>query len=87
MEAIQDDINARIRSTIVSALARKISPDEITGEDLVSELGMTSVDALEVLIRIEGEFGIVIDDSDLSQQLVSSLEHLSDYVREKLSTQ
>ncbi len=79
-----DDIDMRLRQVIKSTLKLGIDPQAIKGEALQEELGMTSVDALEVLIRIEGEFGIHFEDEDLSQTLVSSLGNLREYVTRKL---
>lgn len=79
-----NDIDMRLRQVITSTLKLGMDPQAIKGESLVEELGMTSVDALEVLIRIEGEFGIHFEDEDLSQSLVSSLGNLREYVTRKM---
>jgi len=78
------EIHNRLRTTIADALNRGISPSDIVGVNMIEELGMTSVDALEVLIHVESEFNIMIDDSDLSQELVTSLDNLADYVNRKM---
>lgn len=79
------EMKNRLRVTIVKALGRDIEPTSIKGEDMIHELGITSIDALEILIWIENEYGIHIDDGDLSQALVSSLDALESYVTGKLS--
>lgn len=79
------DIQTRLRTTIANALNRGISADTIVGVNMVEELGMTSVDALEVLIHVENEFNIMIDDSDLSQELVTSLDKLASYIDRKMA--
>ena len=62
-------------------------PEEIGGSDLIAELGITSIDALEILINVEIEFGIEVDDEDLSAALVSSLGNLGTYVERRLSAE
>ena len=79
------DIQTRLRTTIANALNRGISADAIVGVNMVEELGMTSIDALEVLIHVESEFNIMIDDSDLSQELVTSLDNLATYIDRKMA--
>ncbi|PCI41253.1 MAG: hypothetical protein COB46_04445 [Rhodospirillaceae bacterium] len=74
----------RLKTVIAKSLNRNIVAEGIKGENMVDELGMTSVDALEVLIHVEHEFGIFIDDADLSQALVASLDRLAKYVDEKM---
>lgn len=80
-----DSINNRLRTVIARALGRNIDPSSIVGEHLIEELGITSVDALEILIHVENEFEIHIDDGDLSQALVSSLANLEAYIEPRLS--
>lgn len=70
----------RLRAVIVRALDLKIEPPALVGQDLITELGITSVDALEILIWVENEFGVHIDDNDLSRELVSSITRLEDYI-------
>lgn len=80
---MSDDLDTRLRTIIASTLDRNIDPEKVTGNNLIDDLGISSVDALEVLIRIESAFGIMIADEDLSQDLVNSFDKLSAYVRGK----
>jgi acyl carrier protein len=79
------DIEQRLRDIIVRALRLSKRSDEIDGADLVTEVGVTSIDALEVLINVEMEFGIEIADEDLNLRLVSSLPNLTSYVAERVA--
>jgi acyl carrier protein len=81
-----NDVRARLQKTIAQALVdRNISPDSIVGTDLGSELSLTSVDALEILIWTETEFDIEIPDEDLSGELLVSLDSLEAYVEGHLA--
>ena len=82
-----DQIDIRLRTTIIKALQSNIPPEKIKGENMIEELSISSVDSLEILVWVENEFGIMIDDSDLSQDLIMSLERLKAYIKEKLSKQ
>lgn len=76
-----DEVEARLRRGLVESLALPLSPDEVPRHGLLRELGLDSVASLEYLIWVEGEFGIQIDDDDLSVDLVDDLTVLADYVR------
>ncbi len=81
---MSDDLDTRLRTIIASTLNRNIDPAKVTGNALIDDLGISSVDALEILIRVESEFGIMIEDGDLSQDLVNSFDALARYVRGKM---
>lgn len=83
-EELADDISRRLRNVIVGALHIEKRPDDLDGKDLITELGLTSIDALEILVSVEIEFGIEVADEDLNQALIASLERLEAYVSEKL---
>ncbi|WP_020405403.1 acyl carrier protein [Hahella ganghwensis] len=79
-------ISEKLCSVISNVTNKQINLTELADKNLNSELGLTSVDALELLIRIEGEFGITIDDSDLSLELLSDFQTLEKYVSSKLNS-
>jgi len=79
------DITARLITVLSSAIDRPLTLDEVKDANLIETLGLSSVDALEVLIRIEGEFGIQIHDEDLSIDLVSSFGALERYVQGRIA--
>jgi len=78
------EIERRLREIVVRALRLSKRADEIQGVDLIAEMGVTSIDALEILINVEMEFGIEVADSDLSQRLVASIPELAIYVEQRL---
>ncbi len=79
-----NEIKDRLRQIFVEALRLHRDPESIPNQDLSSELGLDSINSLEVLIWVENEFGIQIDDDDLSVALVDSLDILAAYVEKKL---
>lgn len=52
--------------------------------NLVQEVGMSSLDAICVLVAVEEEFSIEIDDNDLSADLVLTLSNLADYIIDRI---
>ncbi|CAK2440223.1 Carrier domain-containing protein [Vibrio crassostreae] len=77
-------ISTRLYEVISNATGRDVDQEKLQSNNMIDELGLTSVDSLEVLIRIEGEFDIMIDDSDLSMDLLGDFNKLEEYVSGKL---
>ncbi|MFF8960028.1 acyl carrier protein [Streptomyces sp. NPDC014894] len=75
----------RLRKVVVEALRLDREPSAVPDEGLRQALDIDSVAGLELLIWVENEFGIQIDDEDLSVLLVDSLNVLGDYVEERLA--
>ena len=79
-----NEIKDKLRHIIVQSLRLHRTPESIPDNNLTSELGLDSINSLEVLIWVENEFGIQIDDEDLSVALINSLNVLAAYVENKL---
>ena len=77
------DTSERIIKVLSAVVKRPLVLDQLQDKNLVEVLPLNSIDALEVLIRVEGEFGIQIDDDDLSVDLVSSLPKLKEYIESR----
>ncbi|NLM09204.1 MAG: hypothetical protein GX213_00135 [Clostridiaceae bacterium] len=56
---------------------------DIEGNDMITELGIKSVDVLEILVWIENTFQIQIADEDLNVDLLRSVDELAEYVMGK----
>ena len=55
---------------------------ELFGDD---GLGLDSVDALELVVMVEREYGIVVDESDDRKTTFASVSTLADYIISKKS--
>ncbi len=78
----------RIRAIIMTQLQRGESHAEEIGIDtpiLGMGLGLDSLEALALTAEIEAEFGILIDDDELSPDLFESIRTLAGLVKSKLS--
>lgn len=78
------DIRDKVCELIVKVMKLDIEPASLKPDDLIHDYGISSVDALEILIGIEAQFNITIDDNDLSQQLVATIDNLVNYVTERM---
>ncbi|HEY3903861.1 MAG TPA: phosphopantetheine-binding protein [Streptosporangiaceae bacterium] len=74
---------SRLRKVMVDALDLGVDPETIPDKDLVSTLGLDSINTIEYLIWVEGEFNIEIADEDLSIDLIDDLDKLASYVEDR----
>ncbi|UXH76101.1 acyl carrier protein [Roseateles amylovorans] len=72
--------STRLLKVLSAAARRDLTLEQVQDVNLVETLPLSSIDALEVLIHIEGEFGVQIHDEDLSLDLVSSFAKLVAYI-------
>jgi acyl carrier protein len=80
------DVKDRIRHLIVETLRLEhVKPEEIGDHTpLFGEgLGLDSIDALELVVALEKEFGIRIEDQDVGIKAFQNLASLSAFVTEK----
>jgi len=76
-------IRSRIKELIVQSLNLEgMSPDSIGDEDrLFGEgLGLDSVDALELVVAFEKEFGISIQSHEIERSVFASVTALAEFV-------
>jgi len=45
------------------------------------ELGIDSIDVLEMVVMVEKDYGIIINSQEVGEKVFSSLSALSDYIR------
>ncbi|WP_458009855.1 acyl carrier protein [Jutongia sp. SJQ-6] len=74
------EVCEELKEIIIDSLELTKAKEEIDGSDLMNELNINSIDALEILVRIENTYDIIIPDEDLSAKLFESLEGLANYV-------
>jgi len=81
-----DPLTAKLKQLIVETLRLEdISPADIPdNEPLVGGgLSLDSIDALELVVRLEKEFGIKIASSEEAKKALASVADLTAYVRER----
>lgn len=77
-----EDVERTLKVLVASHLNLDIDPQQIDAheEHFLTARGFNSIDALELLITVEKEFGIQIDDEDLDASLLRTLNVLSQYI-------
>jgi acyl carrier protein len=81
------ELRERIKRLIVDRLKLEIDPATIAdAQPLFGEgLGLDSIDALELVLGIEQEFGVKIEDQEVGSQALSSVDSLAEFVLAKKS--
>lgn len=83
-----DDLIPRVKNLIITSLRLKnIRPEDIKDNaPLFGEgLGLDSIDALELVVALEKEFGIKIPDEDVGKDAFASVSALADYIKKSKS--
>ncbi len=85
-----DNIKDKIKKMLVSRLKLKLSPDEIKDDTQLfaqegqeKGLGLDSFDALELVVGLQKEFGIVITDKAIAEKVLISINTIADFIKEK----
>lgn len=82
---VPDEILLQIKQMIINALRIEgMIPDEIDSDaPLFGEgLGLDSIDALQLVVAMEKEFGIVVPDAATGTTVFASVRAMADYITE-----
>ena len=81
-----DPLNARLKHLIVETLRLEdIRPEEIKDDEplIGTGLALDSIDALELVVKLEKEFGIKIGSAEESKQALASVASLATFIRKR----
>lgn len=82
--ALSDPLITRLKHLIVTTLKLEdVDPAQMADDEplIGSGLNLDSIDALELVVTLEKEFGIKISSSEESRQALASIAHLAEYIR------
>lgn len=80
-----DSIRSTLKNLIIQGLNLDGMTPDMIGDDqpiFGEELGLDSVDALELMVMIEKEFGVTIEGREIDPETFSSVSTLADFVEE-----
>ncbi len=82
-----DPLCTRLKHIIVQTLRLEdITPEQIKDDEplIGSGLALDSIDALELVVQLEKEFGIKISSSEESKQALASVSSLAAFIRSRV---
>lgn len=82
---MRDELIEKVKRMIIDSLRIEgMSPDEIeTDAPLFGEgLGLDSIDALQLVVAMEKEFGVVVADAATGTTVFASLRSMAGYIAE-----
>jgi acyl carrier protein len=83
-EVSRHDVANRLAKILCDVLRLQLSPQDLSDDTSLYELGLESLKVVELLSTIEKVFGIVVDVEDLSAELFVRLGNVTDFVVRKL---
>ena len=84
----QGDLRTRVKELIVRQLKLEIDPTTIQNDtplfgDAEGGLGLDSIDALELVLGVEKEFGIKVQDEEVGVAAFASVDALCSFIQSK----
>ena len=79
-----DPLKAKLKQLIVTTLKLEdVKPEDLADDEplIGSGLNLDSIDALELVVTLEKEYGIKISSSEESRQALASIAHLAEFIR------
>ena len=77
------DFIAQLKEKIIKTLdLEDITPDDIGDDDRLigGDLGLDSIDALELVMMVESDYSVKIDNKELGEKVFSSVRSLAEYI-------
>ncbi len=82
------EIREQLKKLLVENLALDdINPEEIKDDEILfgDGLGLDSLDAVEIVVILQRNFGLEIQDMEQGQKIFYSIETLANYVYENIN--
>ena len=85
-----NDLRLKLKELLIERLKfEDMTPDDIPDDEplFAGGLGLDSIDALEIVVMLESEFGIKVKNEGSAREHFRSVSTLADYVGQKLSAE
>jgi acyl carrier protein len=83
MAGVTEELILQLKKLIIERLKlEEVAPEDIgTDEPLFGEgLGLDSIDALELVLGLEKEYGVIIPDAEVGQRVFQSVRTIAKFV-------
>jgi acyl carrier protein len=85
-----DDLRKKLKELLIERLKfEDMTPDDIKDDDplFAGGLGLDSIDALEIVVMLETEFGIKVKNESAARDNFHSVSSLADFVKYRMAEQ
>lgn len=85
-----NDLKTKLKELLIERLKfEDMTPDDIKDDDplFAGGLGLDSIDALEIVVMLETEFGIKVKNESAARDNFHSISSLADFVKHRLADQ
>jgi acyl carrier protein len=85
-----NDLRRKIKELLIERLKfEDMTPDDIKDHDplFAGGLGLDSIDALEIVVMLETEFGIKVKNESSARENFQSVAALAEFVEQRLAEQ
>jgi acyl carrier protein len=85
-----DDLRKKLKELLIERLKfEDMTPDDIKDDDplFAGGLGLDSIDALEIVVMLETEFGIKVKNESAARDNFRSIASLADFVQQRVAEQ
>ncbi len=85
---MRNDLRRKLKELLIERLKfEDMSPDDIPDDEPLfgGGLGLDSIDALEIVVMLESEFGIKVKNETTARDSFRSISTLANYVEQKLA--
>ncbi len=79
-----DELTADIKDKLIEILnLTDVTPEDIdeNAQLVGGELGIDSIDVLEMVVMVEKDYGVVISNKEIGEKVFSTLKNLVEYIR------
>ena len=86
--AMATDLKHRLKELLIERLKfEDMTPEDISDDDALfgGGLGLDSIDALEIVVMLESEFGIKLKNESSARDYFKSIASLADFVEQRLA--
>ncbi len=80
MDALTEELKGKLIGILNLTDVQPADIDE-NAQLVGGELGIDSIDVLEMVVMVEKEYGVVINNKDIGEKVFSTLTALADYIR------
>lgn len=82
------DLRQKIKELLIERLKfEDMTPDDISDDEplFAGGLGLDSIDALEIVVMLESEFGVKVKNETSAREYFKSVASLAGFVEERLA--